>query len=101
MEKYNLALSIAAILTSPIVYNEFHKLLNVYFEKLYVSEAIKKVDNIRKGNKLGNKLSFHIDIEKVILSCTTSFFNVRNKINIKDKISVNSLIILFIFVFLS
>ena len=46
VENYNLALSIAAILTSPIVYNEFHKLLNVYFEKLYVSDAIKKVDNI-------------------------------------------------------
>ena len=46
IENYNFALSIAAILTSPIVYNEFHKLLNVYFEKLYVSEAIKKVDNI-------------------------------------------------------
>ena len=46
VENYNLTLSIAAILTSPIVYNEFHKLLNVYFEKLYVSDAIKKVDNI-------------------------------------------------------
>lgn len=88
VEKYNLALSIAAILTSPIVYNEFHKLLNVYFEKLYVSEAIKKVDNIldfrpEARNESLNALSDEIH--------TITFSNVSFEYNLNnagvDKIS--------------
>ena len=88
VDNYNLALSIAAILTSPIVYNEFHKLLNVYFEKLYVSEAIKKVDNIldfrpEARNESLNALSDEIH--------TITFSNVSFEYNLNnagvDKIS--------------
>lgn len=81
VDNYNLALSIAAILTSPIVYNEFHKLLNVYFEKLYVSEAIKKVDNIldfrpEARNESLNALSD--EIHSITFSNVSFEYNLNN-----------------------
>ena len=45
-ENYSLSLAIAAIMTSPIVYNQFNNLLRTYFIKLRVSDSYKKLDTI-------------------------------------------------------
>ena len=41
------------------------------------SNSIKIEDNIKKGNKLGIRLFFHNDIEKLILFKTTSLFIIK------------------------
>ena len=45
-DNYNLSFAIAAIMTSPIVYNQFNNLLKNYFVKLHVSDSFKKLDTI-------------------------------------------------------
>ena len=43
---FDISLAMGAILISPIAYNQFKDLVNCYFDKQYVTEAYKKVDNI-------------------------------------------------------
>ena len=45
-DNYNLSFAIAAIMTSPLVYNQFNNLLRNYSLKLHVSDSYKKLDTI-------------------------------------------------------
>ena len=79
---FNLSLAFASILLAPIVYNHFHKLLDYYFEKLYVSEAFNKVDNIldirpESRNESLNSLSDEVH--------TLTFSNVSYEYNLSQK----------------
>ena len=79
---FDLSMAFSAILLAPIAYNHFHKLLDYYFEKLYVSEAFSKIDNIldirpEARNESLNSLSDEVH--------TLTFTNVSFEYNLSQK----------------